>query len=161
MSLPLQGCQRYNTFRCVLAVPSFSSRWVIVGQSFADEYKASFSWVFLPEVCALRRTVDDLKGTPLEERTLKKMLFLPNTIALYRYHVSGVWRYDLSHDGSRPGGRFETQASIACVVWANTDHFRNILKGWDTYLERSAEANTPLVAGMLEVSGLSVFPPHS
>jgi len=123
-----------------------------VRQSFADAYKAFYAWVFLPEVCALQRMIDDLKGTPVEERTLKRILFLPSTITLYRYRVRGIWRHDLSHSGTRPVGKFETQASIACVVWGNTDHFRNILGGWETHLERTPEADTPSVADMLGVS---------
>ena len=95
--------------------------------------------------------IDDLKGTPIEERTLKRILFLPNAIALYRYRVSGIWRQDSSRGGSRLVGKFETQASIACVVWGNTDHFRNVLKGWETHLERIPEAGTPLIVDVLEV----------
>ena len=127
-------------------------------QSFAHAYKASHTWVFLPEVCALQRTINDLKGTPTEERTLKRILLLPNTITLYRYRVSGIWRHDLSHGGSRPVGEFETQASIACVVWGNTDHFRNVLKSWETYLEKTPEADAPLVTDMLGVGGLHQNP---
>lgn len=133
-------------------MPSFSPRWVTVRRTFADEYKAFNAWVFLPEVCALQRMIGDLKGTPFEERTLKRILFLPNTLALYSYSVSGIWRYDLSHGGGRPVGKFEVQASIACIVWGNIEHFRNILKGWETHLKRSPEAGTPLVVEMLEVS---------
>ena len=133
----------------------FSLHWIAVRQSFADAYKAFYAWVFLPEVCALQRMIDELKGTPIEERTLKRILFLPNTVTLYRHRVSGIWRHDLSHGGTRPVGKFETQASIACVVWGNVDHFRNILKGWETHLERTSEADTPLVADMLGVSCLS------
>jgi len=139
-------------------VSIFSPRRITVGQSFADAYTASYAWVFLPEVCALQRTIDELKGTPIEERTLKRILFLPNTIALYRYRVSGIWRHDLSHGGTRPVGKFETQASIACVVWGNADHFRNILNGWETRLERTSEADTPLAADKLKVSCLHKVP---
>ncbi|KAF9648226.1 hypothetical protein BDM02DRAFT_2328745 [Thelephora ganbajun] len=121
-----------------------------VKQSFADKYKVFCAWVFLPEVCALQRMIDDLKGTPIEERTLKRVLLLPNTITLYRYHVSGIWRQDLSHGGSRAVGIFETQASIACIVWGNAVHFRNILRGWETHLKRSPGADTPFVVNMLE-----------
>lgn len=141
-------------FRIRLQSPAFYPVWGLVKQGFAHAYKAFYAWVFLPEVSALQRTINDLKGIPTEGRTLKRILLLPNTITLYRYRVSGIWRHDLSHGGNRPAGEFETQASIACVVWGNMDHFRIILRGWETYLEKTPEADAPSVTDMLGVSGL-------